>query len=97
MHYNFFSHLANINNKNGLFIVSVKSKWKHASFYIEYYLHYIYRDCDYRAWNGLSSVPVNSFPYSLTTKRERNADPDPDPGGLKRAKMKKKRSKKPDN
>jgi hypothetical protein len=24
-------------------------------------------------------------------------DPDPDPGGLKRAKMKKKRSKKPDN
>jgi hypothetical protein len=26
-----------------------------------------------------------------------NADPDPDPGGLKRAKMKKKRSKKPDN
>jgi hypothetical protein len=29
--------------------------------------------------------------------RIRNADPDPDPGGLKRAKMKKKRSKKPDN
>jgi hypothetical protein len=27
----------------------------------------------------------------------RNAVPDPNPGGLKRAKMKKKRSKKPDN
>jgi hypothetical protein len=58
----------------------------------------LYYDALTRLYPGFQIFKTIIFlPVFWIRIRIRNADPDPDPGGLKRAKMKKKRSKKPDN